>query len=528
MNLFKNPLTHVFAAIIMAGSTGFALPLGGVITNMPSANETTVRTEAERQMKDKDTRFKSVKVENDVFDGYFIPASASTRLAVVSDDGVTITIDGAATNVTNFGAGQSDKNIDQVFKVVSTPTFVVGRAYRIKVDYSNTIHTDDNDFDGMTLFAFNGGGRTQEVNMIISRGQDGYAVPDDEEETIGAFTVANRNNTDNDGTPDNSDNNVPGEKDLMKLEISRPAGPATDKASVKVTSGSARFWESSTKVNPVPLVNGAAEFTLSNLPKTIYVETTATSPSLRSISIELDYKGSKDTVKATGVWVQFSGAAHDTKDAASLFADPVWSDTTAQPRDWIDGRGGTGLRPINTTNGVVNAILIKFTLLPSGVAGSQNVSFDITRQAEGRMWTQVEGGTPTLIPEATRTFPNSNEQPNDAIHNDDESVSPSAQGNIYSIDIPGLQNPQVPDGVDILTFRANFKEYVRVTFNGIRPLGNSVIGSRCSDKYLWHVAHKLEFDAGAFTGNFRRTTGDTTETPDNSIGDDHIVIGGPN
>ena len=496
MNPFKNFAAYGLSLVasIIVSSAALALPLGGVVTNSPSANESAIKTEAQRQMTDKDTRFKSVQVENEVFEGLFIPASTSTKLAVVSDDGVTVTIDGAATNITNFGSGQSDKEIDRVFKVINTPTFVVGRSYRIKVDYSNTIHADEHDFDGMTIFAFNGGGRTQEVNLIISRGQNGYAVPDDEEESVGAFTVANRNDTDNNNKPDHSDNNVPGEKDLMALEISRPAGPATDKATVKVTNGNARLWQSSTKGTPVPLVNGAAEFTLGSLPKTIYVETTTTSPTLRSISIELDYKGNKDTVKATGVWAEVVASELTTRSAPWVLADTIWSAMPNPPRDLFEDEvGGTGL----TSYGIRNAIIIKFGVLPAGVGNEQAVAFDVTRQASGRIWEKSSFTTPWELTPPTVDFPANNEEANDDIGGNDESNPVDANGHLYVIDAPGfgLNAGQSK----LLIWLSSFREFVRVSFDGVRPSG-ARSGSRCSDKYKWHCLHYAE----AVGGEWRR------------------------
>ena len=58
-------------------------------------------------------------------------------------------------------------------------------------------------------------------NGDIYDGQNGSMVPEAEEVTRGAFTVANFNDTDNDGIVDTDDTFVPGEVDLIRLVISR-------------------------------------------------------------------------------------------------------------------------------------------------------------------------------------------------------------------------------------------------------------------------------------------------------------------
>ena len=511
------------AIVLLGASAASALPLGDILEPMPTADEAAVTAAAQDQIKNQTTRIKSVAQENLTFEGSFTPSSADVKLAVVSDDGVTVTINGQATNVANFGQGQNFDDFGKAFQVIKPPIdFVAGTPVTIKVQYSNTIHAGAQDFDGITLFVYGGTAQVPEVNLVLHNGQGGAAVVDSKEETVGAFTVANLNNTDYDATVDNSDNDVPGEKDLMALEISRPTGPSTD--TLTITPNRAYLWETSSKGTRFKSGSMPATITLGELPKTVWVEVTQISDALRDVSVELNYKGQKDVVKATGVWANFVAAAHDTKDATTLFNEPAWQDTTEQPKDLIVDRGGVGLRPINGTNGSINAILIKFTLLPVGIASAPGVSFDITRQAEGKIWVQTQGGAEQIVPEGTRIFPDSDEEPNDAVHNDDESIAPSPLGNIYSMDAPGLGSIRAPMGVNYFTFRSNFREYVRVTFDGVHPLGNSVIGSRCSSKYLWHVSHKFDV---SMMGFYRRTTGDAIETAENEIGDGNIVIGGP-
>lgn len=525
------PLGLVMSGSLLAASQAWALPLGGAFYNAGTDTEARMRQIAQTQADTERTIFKSTKQEQETFQGFFIPASNTTKLAVLSDDGVTIDIDNVITNVQNAGKGQHGPDLAQSLFVVNS-TFQAGRVYRISIDYSNTVYSGDGDLDGMTLFAYDGGGRVQQVNLIVSNGQDGAPVEEDAEETVGAFTVANRNDTDGDGVIDNSDNNVTAtaagrnEVDLMALDITRPAGPATDKVSVRIAGGRARLWQTATKGTLVPSTNGVAQFALSDLPKRIWLEATTTSAVLRDVAVELDYKGDKDTVKATGVWADLTATAHDNRSAANLFADPIWQDTPTPPRDRIELSGGVGLRPIDATNGARNVILMQYTVRPIGIENVPFVKFDVTRQIAVKNY-GVDG---PIRPIDEKAFPATDEQPNDDDRGDvnaddvDESDTPTATGHFYSEDRPGINGPEAQYRDEI--FRLNALEFIRITFNGTSAEGNVVGGSRGSDKFAWHTRHAWHIDAN--TGWYRRTTGDAAESAENDIGPGHINLeGGP-
>jgi len=507
-------------SLVVGAKAASALPLGGAF-EVVTGDESAMRVRAEQEKTGR-TRYKSTKLENETFDGVFVPSSNASKLAVLSDDGVTITMNGQATDVTNFGRGQDGLDLGQSLKIVGS-AFQAGRTYQIHIAYSNVSYGGATDFDGMTLFAFNGGGQVQEVNLIISDGQGGRAVPDDDEETVGAFTVANRNDTDSDGVVDNSDNNVPGEKDLMALEISRPAGPATDKATVKVTSGSGRLWQSATKGTPVPLVNGAAEFTLADLPKTIYLEVTTTSAALRDASVELNYQGQKDTVKATGVWAQQVTSEHSTRSDTDVLVDPVWKDLPTNPKYFLNLFKGTGLRPINRL-GFHNLILIKFQVLPAGVQNYSQIKFDLTRQVNARSWTKASAADPwqedIAPPAVPQLLPTQDETANDDPDDTDESDGADKDGYLYVVDGPGGSSNSL--GKQLLVYHSTFREFARVSFNGRRPTGE-LSGSRCSDKFAWHCRHYLGATLGVPV--WGRTTGDTAETEQNDVGEGPIEVG---
>jgi hypothetical protein len=94
------------------------------------------------------------------------------------------------------------------------------------------------------------------VNLTIFDGQFGAAVSEAEEETRGAFTVANLNDTDGDGIPDSKEsfivpansNEGRHEVDLMKLVIEKPANMEPDtEATLEITSHNALLWKQSDK-----------------------------------------------------------------------------------------------------------------------------------------------------------------------------------------------------------------------------------------------------------------------------------------
>ena len=317
----------------------------------------------------------------------------------------------------------------------------------------------------------------------------------------------------------------------MKLEISRPAGPATD--TLTITPAGAYLWQTSSKGTRFKSGNVPATVTLGELPLTVWVEVTQTSGALRDVSIELDYKGQKDVVKATGVWATLSSAAYETKDAAVLFAEPEWAETTTPPKDRIQLYEGVGLRPI-LPEGVKNVILIKYNLLPSGIGYQPNVSFDIARQAEGRIWVKKQQFTPYEEQEGYRKdFPAQDEGVNDDDPNAegqdiDESSTPTGTATtpnyFFVMDAVGPTNAPPDGGYAVL--RSNFREFVRVSFDGQRSSGNIIDGSRCSDKFEWRsrmrvVRQQLPPPNPPFI--WKRSQPD--DTNHNSIGPGNVPLG---
>lgn len=153
------------------------------------------------------------------------------------------------------------------------------------------------------------------VDLTIHNGHGAaQPVPEKDEETLGAFTVANLNDTDGDGTVDNGDNTVKkgaageDEEDLMKLIVK---GPNLGRMKVTVVSGNVEFWEKSTKETKIAKQGNAIFIDGADLPKTLWVEATNHSNVLRDIELKLGFEAPDgtltddlDKVKATAVWAE--------------------------------------------------------------------------------------------------------------------------------------------------------------------------------------------------------------------------------
>jgi hypothetical protein len=213
-----------------------------------------------------------------------------------------------------------------------------------------------------------------------------------------------------------------------------------------------------------------------------------------------------DTVNATGIWATQTAFVHDTATAASVIADPRFTDMTTPPKDRLNLYGGTGLRPIDNTIGVRNVMLMQFQVQPAAVWHQRDVNFDITRQISGfgyvkptqnANW-QVDSGLTKYVP---RQVEEANDDPT-----------------------PDVEESRAPTAGDGYMYRHNFREWLRITFEAQPIEGHGVRGSRASDYYDWHVAHTLQNQNGAWV----RTTGDNPEQAGvNSIGPGHIYTGLP-
>jgi len=140
------------------------------------------------------------------------------------------------------------------------------------------------------------------------------------------------------------------------------------------------------------------------------------------------------------------------------------------------------------------------------------VRFDVTRQADVKAW--IDGG-PVVMP----SRPSEEERANDDLNTDDESFPPNNVGEMYAFDAPGPRSDNALGNVMI--YRGNFWEFVRVRFDSLTPAGNVIAGSRASDKFEWHARHWLTKNAH---GKWVRKDG-SQETDDNDVGLGLITIG---
>jgi hypothetical protein len=93
-------------------------------------------------------------------------------------------------------------------------------------------------------------------------------------------------------------------------------------------------------------------------------------------------------------------------------------------------------------------------------------------------------------------FPPGDLANDDDDENRDNDVIP-LNGHIYSIDAPGVPIQTINNLLtldDEFIKRSQFHEFVRVRFDGERPSGDTLSGSRCSHKWRWHSFVWLELD----------------------------------
>ncbi|MEO5368146.1 MAG: hypothetical protein H7831_17700, partial [Magnetococcus sp. WYHC-3] len=376
------------------------------------------------------------------------------------------------------------------------------------------------------------------VDLEIYNGLDGYSggqlISETDEESKGAATVANLNDTDGDGTADKDDDNVSisgenpagrNEIDLMKLVLKKPVPDLGDNVKLRLVSGDVKIWEKSTKETEVALTSGEKEFNTSDLDKTLWIEAQSVSTGLRDIVLELEYNGHKDTVKATGIWViKTARTPWCVRQATSGFpgnpriGPPLTPSGTSELPDcdeiniWnlinvtyiaCDGsRYGEGTFAKRGINDVMigGRILWEFEIMPHG-ASALGAVFDVTRQKE-RRYRQIAWGSGTLtsipgLPDLD--FPENqspkkdNEMPTDDGDSSDEDNVP-LNDHLYSFDAPSTS---IRGGTEAFVItRVHFREWVRMRISGsFANNANGVVeGSRCSAKEDWHLLSYLKRD----------------------------------
>ncbi len=365
--------------------------------------------------------------------------------------------------------------------------------------------------------------------MAIHSGQAAPdSLPEKDEEKIGAFTVSNLNDTDGDGDTngdglidqvDAADTIVKkvsagaDEEDLMKLVIN---GPDQGRMKLKVASGQVGFWEKATKETPILTQGNALFIDCAILPKTIWVEATNFSSILRDIELKLGYEtpgalliDDLDTVKATAVWAEKTSAVKKAN------GDVLWANVNNPLKNIFNNFLGGVFGPNFTTaqSGDFHfTIGFEFTVMPPGIGQEPGIAFDITRDIAHRDWT-INGVNVQQLP-GNDVFDSGDISDDDHISEVDEDVT-SSNNKIYSLDGPG--HPLNAFNDQIIS-RNNFEEFVRVSFDGVRPSGENDNGSRCSDNIPWHAFYWVDKDPT--NGKHRMRTG-----KQNIVDEGHLPFG---
>lgn len=154
-------------------------PVGSIFSNKGELGIESVRNAALSQMTTT-PYYKSNGEETVWFEGYFRAASNSSKLALLSDDGTSVWIDGEqvlnrAGKTQGFEGEGTHRRGETVWKngfdVTFYPlskTFVAGQVYHLKLEYTNTIHDSEADVDGVSLWAYDGGGDIVTVETKIA------------------------------------------------------------------------------------------------------------------------------------------------------------------------------------------------------------------------------------------------------------------------------------------------------------------------------------------------------------------------
>ena len=382
-----------------------------------------------------------------------------------------------------------------------------------------------------------------DVNLTIYDGQWGAKVSEYLEESEGAFTVANMNDTDGDTVADLNDTNGvfasptgrpdDGDLDLMELVLHKPAPDATGAVTLVMDPSMylrVRLWEDLTMTSPIPITwpEGTVSFSTAVLDKTIYVELTDESAALRDYTFRLRYENIEDVVKATAIWSTVDAVSFADATYADLIVQPPWSELVPgeDPQPILEAAGGSGLLPVPTQipqlgiNGVVNAIWMCFTVGPPGIEDVSRIHFDVTRRIERNIW-KLDCNKEILFQAREEDFPERNEEANDdAVGEEDESDEPNANRHMFAVDGPGIGWDWLNPAGDYCVDRFSAEEFMRVGINVVGE-GNGIRGSRGSEKYEWHVNHTLVDDG---TGHWER---DTTGVNDIGPGDNLVWVDDP-
>ena len=338
------------------------------------------------------------------------------------------------------------------------------------------------------------------INLDIWNGQNpNKPVPDGSKRSVGAFTVANLNDTDGDGNVDNTQSPVPSEVDLMKLHIGGYKGLA-GRVKLSANTTNVKFWADSSKTTAFPVENGGVYFTLpqsSEINQIVWAEVTAPSSSVRDIEIregyedpQKNFQDRKDWVNATAVWAEYTGRRN-------TLGEKMYDDAPQRMKDYFDVFWHDGFGPNFTGAADFGyCICLEFTVHPSGIANEKTVKFDLTQQVhDDQDWRKLKSGILDSTPAAT---PPTGDIPNDPPPDYCVSAIP-IHDHMYIFDAPGRSRKGVPSLITDYLRVFNASDYMRVKFDGGEFSSTVADGSRCSSKQQWHAVMSLHNSNGVYT-----------------------------
>lgn len=323
------------------------------------------------------------------------------------------------------------------------------------------------------------------LEMKIYDGQNGpKSLRELNELDTGAFTVANLNDTDSDRVRDDldpvvskdaiPDRNDPkdglDEVDLMKIVILKPnvegnlgtltlrfTQPGSTSAGTFYSSSNPDLTNSTLTYVPDPLnpfarsevtFNDASFRNADNTYKasiTVYAELRVESTALRDYTIELSYGGATDKAKATGVWAELTqfkgGAANDTNLVTANAQSPrsVKDYDATLLANSPNRKMGTDNVPFGnaTRQMVYNLVELEFTLTPSGISKIPRLGFDASRQVEGKLERNRQGGVDPL----EKAMQLNRDRANDDAKVQNVTDEVQIGDKFYSLDAPGFFAP---------------------------------------------------------------------------------------
>ena len=298
------------------------------------------------------------------------------------------------------------------------------------------------------------------VDLEIYDGQGGPLIPEAEEESVGAYTVANLNDTDDDGTVDKDDGSVSGEVDLMKIVLK--AEPDAGGDVTLTVPANVKLWKSSDKSSGEET---STTFAIGTLPKTLWAEVRQQSGALRDVDLELEYKGCTDKVKATAIWCNTPNI-RTTQDASYTAVNSV------RPSAWVpDMPDLLGLQKTGIEDGDTFAASMECVYSVQPIVHISALEWRCRQYAKRNFW--INGTVQPGFPDTDWVL-DSNSAWSDREQDPD----------VYACDSPRftVQSPNTS-----YSMKANFKVYLETRIHS----GGS--WSRCSPLGFWNFGRRAYY-----------------------------------